>query len=1201
MIIKYIKTKKRVAIIIIISIIVTIVTIYNFNYTINEKREIKTFDINIKSIYSSNEIISYKTDSTIVYNNIMIPLDMVIKDIFGKNYDQETEKIVIEVKKQKYIIDQKENLIQIPNDYDYKGNILYNSTTIEIENINNQKYIPIYFIANIPGATVLVNGKKVYKSTNYISASEIINRNKNDNLNIQIDISEDDTDSSNEESYWGEENGAIWREEAYKRIEKYRKKDIKIRVINSNNKKELKTKVNINMINNSFDFGTAIAYDKSAHRNIFGDLNMFSIIGSENGFKWKVYQNVNYVNEIITYSNKNSKKVRGHNLWWDYIYSDELERLVGHKDEYEDGSMADIYYKNKNSELNEYEKELEIKKIKEKFKSIVIDHIKNEVNEFDSIKEWDVINGPLKNQYFKYYLFEENFLEDSSFLETNFKEFNGKEEYQINNEYSKFLAECIDTVKNISNDKKLIINDNIITENASNKQVENTINLLNSINKYTNSRFSYGIQYHVYNNYNNSIQNYYNLLNKIKNETKIEDIVITEYDNTLNSKNGNYTTLENMTRANYIKDSVIMAYSNINISEFTMWVFYSDNFCDEERQAYKETVSPWLNYSEEGTTTEEGYSTRLYKGTYTATITLPNGKTKDIEFTVSDDTPDTIEVIIDSKITDVKIKQQPSKTKYYRNDTIDLTDGTLEISYDDGTTKEISMNDSNITVSNFDSSKIGKQTIKLNYQEYEVNLEIEIEESKENLIKNTINTIENNNIKIKDTYKYISNNTNILNSYNAIIEQLNILKDTNNIDNTKINSVYKLEYDLALEILKEYNKKTISISEQDLKNTINDIIELTSYYLELYKYYFNNDTIDNDEITDKLNEIIDKYNENNDINLTLELYYINQIKNIYDNNITGQNNYENYLNKRRILNTIDIISYMLENKIKTAAQQESQSIVIEYSTNQNTLTNQDVSVQIKLSSSKCVIENNPNNEKYTFAENGTKNIEIIIRGYKYNYEIKVTNIDKKPPEITGIEPEGQYKQSVKPQITDENLSEVKLIKDGQEVENYQANTTIAQEGIYQLIAKDKAGNETTINFVIAYPEDEKIKIENNTIKNIKGETKGAELKEKLQVSTAYTIKRQNTEIEDTENIATGDILETEDGTQYTLIVKGDINKDGKVDVKDLVKMRRYLLLGNNLDENEKIAADTNLDGKEISVRDLVKMRIILLTSNTNVT
>ena len=40
-------------------------------------------------------------------------------------------------------------------------------------------------------------------------------------------------------------------------------------------------------------------------------------------------------------------------------------------------------------------------------------------------------------------------------------------------------------------------------------------------------------------------------------------------------------------------------------------------------------------------------------------------------------------------------------------------------------------------------------------------------------------------------------------------------------------------------------------------------------------------------------------------------------------------------------------------------------------------------------------------------------------------------------------------------------------------------------------------------------------------------------------------------------------------------------------------MRKYFLYGNNLDENEILAADCNFDGK-INLKDLVKMRLMLL-------
>ena len=94
----------------------------------------------------------------------------------------------------------------------------------------------------------------------------------------------------------------------------------------------------------------------------------------------------------------------------------------------------------------------------------------------------------------------------------------------------------------------------------------------------------------------------------------------------------------------------------------------------------------------------------------------------------------------------------------------------------------------------------------------------------------------------------------------------------------------------------------------------------------------------------------------------------------------------------------------------------------------------------------------------------------------------------------------------------------------------------------------------------------------------------------------YKITRNGTEISQDEIIATGDILTTETGDEYIIIVPGDINKDGKVDLKDFIKMRIYLLLENNLDEVEMLAADCNNDNQPIGVKDYIRMRLIILMS-----
>ena len=118
-------------------------------------------------------------------------------------------------------------------------------------------------------------------------------------------------------------------------------------------------------------------------------------------------------------------------------------------------------------------------------------------------------------------------------------------------------------------------------------------------------------------------------------------------------------------------------------------------------------------------------------------------------------------------------------------------------------------------------------------------------------------------------------------------------------------------------------------------------------------------------------------------------------------------------------------------------------------------------------------------------------------------------------------------------------------------------------------------------------------IKDNIIKNISEQTTKSAFDQKIKLGLSYQITRNDKEIANTDNIATGDILTTSAGDKYTLIVTGDMNKDGKVDLKDLIKIRKSILDDSNLETNEGLAADCNSDGK-INLKDLVKVRLMIL-------
>ena len=108
-------------------------------------------------------------------------------------------------------------------------------------------------------------------------------------------------------------------------------------------------------------------------------------------------------------------------------------------------------------------------------------------------------------------------------------------------------------------------------------------------------------------------------------------------------------------------------------------------------------------------------------------------------------------------------------------------------------------------------------------------------------------------------------------------------------------------------------------------------------------------------------------------------------------------------------------------------------------------------------------------------------------------EINITNIDEKPvedpdttsPKIDGVENNKIYNQSITPNITDENLSEIYLTRNGNTVERYNNGDTIDEEGKYVLRAVDEAGNETIVNFIIDRTAPEiTIKQENTDNENV---------------------------------------------------------------------------------------------------------------------
>lgn len=1133
-------------------------------------REEKSYEIPISVVNRTNKMIEHPDIQYIIkYNTIFIPMNEIFTVLMGDNYIENTNQ-TLNYNDCTFTIDINKNIIIFPNKLKINEYEVNNSVEVEIEEFDGKKYIPIYLISNLPKVDVKVDGKDIFNNSQLTYTSEALDENRD---NHKVVIYTECDDKSLNENYWGESNGSLWREEALKRIEKYRKENIEINVYNQNGEKLNIKNLSIKMKNNKFLFGTAINQMNTESIS----KKYFNMILSENSYKWKVTEQYGYntADKLYKYASDNNYTLKAHTLWWDYIYSSKLKELVKSEDK-EKITFEYIYNKYNEKEITEEETNNLLNNLKQEFENIVYAHIQEEVSMYPNVQEWDVVNEITNLQFFKYYLYDRHLLDDDNFL-TDDTKYNVR--FNDNEEYYNFIVNCFNKTREINPNAKLILNDEKVKGYNNSRQYEE---IKEVIKKLKNTIDAFGIQCHINNKYSMSPQSYFNQINEIVNETGMKDIIISEYDNYTNSKLNNYTKEEKITKARYLRDFAIMSYSNLNVSEFTMWVYNMNHFCNEERQYYEELVEQWLNYSEEVNNIENSkYTTRVYDGEYDITVKLENGKIKTVQQTINSNNSDNINIIIKSSINKIEIVKEPNKSTFYRNDNLDLSGGILRVYYDDNTTKDIELNDENIQIDGFDSNNIGKKKLTIKYENKETYYEINVVESIENSIKIVTDNLTKKNKKLKKDYNIIDDKKyqDILNS----IENLN--NDINNNNNDRIEKLYEQQINIANDVTTKYinNQDTIYVSE--LKKCITDILAISEDYKELYKYYVTEDTIENSTVKEKLNEVIDKYNNNTDIDLSKVTDLINTTREIYNTSINTDNVSDNYLNKQRILKTCEIINLIIDNDIKKAADEDSNNVTITYNVDVNTLTNQDVYVTINLPTDKAIIANNEQNAPYIFKENGTKTITINIRGYEYTYNISVKNIDKTAPKIDNVE---QLNNSVTPQISDDNLQNVELKLDGNLKLEYQVGQTITTPGMYSLTAKDKAGNVTITNFIIydTYNENNQkinyIPIYNvTTLKNLKN-----------NINMKYTITKNNQEINENDYISAGCEMQI-NNKKYYLIVKGDINGDGKVTGTDLVKVRRYLIGLETFTPVEKVGAILS-QRNDVSINDLAKMRKIIL-------
>ena len=80
----------------------------------------------------------------------------------------------------------------------------------------------------------------------------------------------------------------------------------------------------------------------------------------------------------------------------------------------------------------------------------------------------------------------------------------------------------------------------------------------------------------------------------------------------------------------------------------------------------------------------------------------------------------------EKQITSISVKTNPTKTAYDHGDTIDLTGGVIQVTYDDNTTEDIDMTDPAVTIKTGSSADVNNPNVKLEYKSQETTFNITV-------------------------------------------------------------------------------------------------------------------------------------------------------------------------------------------------------------------------------------------------------------------------------------------------------------------------------------------------------------------------------------------------------------------------------------------------------------------------------------------
>ncbi len=333
-------------------------------------------------------------------------------------------------------------------------------------------------------------------------------------VNYGADVDAETLKPPASEGYKGIEDEALWRKEAYRRIEKYRKNDMEISVVDENGKGIENAEVTADMTDNEFMFGVSLCKNELLNLDLntksgatYNELINNSFNTGVCGLEMKVwdmtdddgFDGIKMVNEFLS----RGKRVRGHAILWE-SGSDCLP--IKNPDE----ASYDEWYKTG------------------------IEYARNAAYTFKGkLAQWDVQNEPTASNYLA-------------------SKYNSR----------RLQADIFKEVRKIDPDVKLYVNETgmegMNNKNSSEGYMPRMLEIVRELKRYGALVDGIGIQAHCV-NYNYP-QGFYHQIDKCSEQ--VDEVSVTEYD-LLNDKT-EYAD-------EYLRDMLLATFSHPKTTSFTVW------------------------------------------------------------------------------------------------------------------------------------------------------------------------------------------------------------------------------------------------------------------------------------------------------------------------------------------------------------------------------------------------------------------------------------------------------------------------------------------------------------------------------------------------------------------------------------------------------------------------------------------------------